>query len=224
MELIKLKKRILIIGDSLCLSRNKPEIVGLTDTWPYVLNQNKEFEIIQLGIGGAAIKTLYDQAQYYEGSNPEILIIQSGIVDCAPRALGWLEKEIINSSRLLSFIVNRFMPINLMRRYRGLTYTNKANYKKNINEFIKKFSKSKIIFIGILPASNEYEKLLPGISNNIKSYNKIIKEEIINKGLFLNADNIPMEGIMSDHHHLNAMGHKWLSEEIINMIKKEELN
>jgi len=220
MELKNSKKKILIIGDSLCLSRNKPEIVELSETWPYLLKSNNEFEIILLGIGGGTIKNLYEQSGYYEGCNPDVVIIQSGIVDCAPRALGWLEKEIINSNRLLSFIFYRFMPTNLMRRYRKLTYTKTSDYQKFIKEFTSRFSKAKIVFIGIVPASIEYEVFLPNISKNIKSFNEIIEKEIsTTKNVFLSTNNIPMKGIMSDYHHLNTIGHRWLSDQVLKLIE-----
>lgn len=115
------KKRILIIGDSICLSRTKPEKVELFDTWPNILNKKNEFELIQLAIGGGTIGTLSEQAYYYEAYYPDVVIIQSGIVDCVPRALSWLEKEVINSNRFLSFLSNRFIPINFLRKYRKLT-------------------------------------------------------------------------------------------------------
>jgi hypothetical protein len=214
------KKKILIIGDSLCLPRNKPEIVKLSDTWPYLLKNNNQFEIIQLSIGGGTIKNLYEQSVYYEGYDPDVVIIQSGIVDCAPRALSWLEKELINSNRILSYLFSHLMPINLMRKYRKLTYTKQNDYKKFIKEFTIRFSNCKIIFIGIIPASNEYEAFLPNVSQNIKCFNEIIKKQInAQKDIFLNTANIPMSGIMSDYHHLNTIGHNWLSEQVLSLIK-----
>ena len=221
MNIQKHKKKILIIGDSICLSRTKPEKVELFDTWPNLLNKKNEFELIQLAIGGGTIGTLNEQAHYYEACCPDIVIIQSGIVDCVPRALGWLEKEVINSSRFLSFLSNRFIPINFMRKYRKLTYTSKKNYEKTIKEFTKRFSNSKIIFIGILPATKEYEKMIPGISKNINEYNKIIEKQITKDFFYINTVNIPIDGFMSDHHHLNSIGHRWLAEVILSSIKEK---
>lgn len=223
MELKNSRKKILVIGDSLCLSRSQPEVVRLSETWPYLLKSNKQFEIIQLGIGGGTIRSLYEQSAYYSASDPDIVIIQSGIVDCAPRALGWLEKEIINSNRLLRFAFHHFFPTNLMRKYRKITYTKTSEFKKLIEELINRFSNSKIIFIGIVPASNEYEELVPGISKNIEEYNNIIETGIrIQQGFFLNTRHIPMKGIMSDYHHLNVIGHEWLSEQISNLISNDK--
>lgn len=220
MDTLNLKNKILIIGDSLCLPRSKPEVVEFIETWPYLLNYNNKFEVMQLSIGGGTIKTLYEQSFYYLGFQPDFVVIQSGIVDCAPRALSWLEKEVINSSRALSLIFSRFMPTNLMRKYRNLTYTNACEYRRLIKEFSNQFPNAKVIFIGIVPASIEYEVSLPNISKNIKCYNEIIENEInIKKDTFLNVNEIPSKGIMSDYHHLNSIGHKWLSDKILSLIE-----
>lgn len=209
-------KKILVIGDSLCLPRKKPEIVEYNDTWPYLLKNTNKFEIVQIAIGGGSIRDLYEQTSYYKCYNPDIVIVQSGIVDCAPRALGKIEREIINSSRILSAIFNRFFPLNFVRRYRHVTLTRDDIFKQNAHQIIETFSGSKLIWIGILPASNQYEKMLPGISNNIKKYNEIITSEIKVFGAsFIATDMMQMDLIMTDHHHLNKNGHKWIFERLI---------
>jgi len=215
--------RILILGDSLCLPRKQPEIVNIYQTWPSLLNANSHFEIIQIAIGGGTLKTLNEQSVYYVANEPDIVIIQSGIVDCAPRALGWLEREIVNSNRLLGFLIHHFFPINLMRKYRKKTYTQKKYFRKLIKELVNRYLNSQIIWIGILPASNEYERIVPGISKNIDAYNSIIASEIVvSRGIYLNVNSIPRDCIMTDHHHLNIKGHRWLYEEISALLPKEE--
>lgn len=219
MESLSSKKRLLILGDSLCLPRNQPEKVSLYQTWPFLLNKNANFEIIQIALGGGTLKNIYEQSAYYIACEPDIVIIQSGIVDCAPRALGWIEKEIISAFRPLGFLFHHFFPINLMRKFRKITYTKKTDFRKLIKELINRFSNSQIIWIGIVPACNEYEKTVPGITQNIDIYNKIIASGIADQhGVFLNVNSIPLEGIMSDHHHLNSIAHKWLYEKILSHI------
>ncbi len=210
----KKKLRILVLGDSLCLPRIEPEKVDLWQTWPYLLQMNKDFEVIQLGIGGATIKDLYEQSNYYFPSYPDIVIIQSGIVDCAPRALGNLEKEIINSNRLLNYLFSHFFPIKFMRRIRKKTYTNANDFSSYISEFKNRFSNSKIVWIGIVPVSGDYEKKVPGILKNISKYNKIIAEKLTDNNIFCSTDAIPLDGIMSDHHHLSSIGHEWIFKQI----------
>ncbi len=215
MKSLNSKKRILILGDSLCLPRNQPEIVAFYQAWPHLLKKNEQFEIIQIAIGGGTIRNLYEQSFYYAAYEPDFVIIQSGIVDCAPRALGWLEKEIINRCHLLEFIFYHFFPINSMRKYRKITYTKPTYFKSLIKQFADRFQNSQLIWIGIIPASNEYEKNVTGITKNIIYFNSIIKTEIeSNYGIFLNTDTIPNEGIMSDYHHLNSIGHEWIYKHI----------
>ena len=212
------KIKILVLGDSLCLPRNEPEKVNLWQTWPYLLKINNDFEVIQLGIGGATIKNLYEQSSYYFPSEPDIVIIQVGIVDCAPRALGNLEKEIINSNRLLSYLFHHLLPTKFMRRIRKKTYTNSSDFSSYILKIKNRFSNSKIIWIGIVPVSGDYEKTVPGISGNIIKYNKIIEEKLICNNIFCSTDAIPLDGIMSDHHHLSSIGHEWIFQKISRLI------
>jgi hypothetical protein len=219
MALSAYKIKILIIGDSLSLPRKKPEITTLDQTWPYLLKSNAQFEIIQISIGGGTLQNLYEQSFYYVETEPDIVIIQSGIVDCAPHALGRLEREIIGNFRVLNFLFHHFFPTNFMRKYRKITFTRKKDFMKLAKELINRFTKSKIIWIGIVPACSGYEKKVPGISNNIEIFNKIITAEIeTGHGLFLSTDNIPSDGIMSDYHHLTTIGHKWLYERILPLI------
>jgi hypothetical protein len=214
------KKKVLIIGDSLCLPRLKPEAVDIFETWPYLLKKNNEFEIILLGVGGATIKKLYELSWYYEGCKPDFVIVQSGIVDCAPRALKFLENDIINSSYFLSAIFKFLVPINLLRKYRKITYTNLTEYIKYIRLFINRFSNSQIIFIEILSPREEYELLVPGISINIRKYNIALQSETLgDRTTFLRTCDLPVVGIMDDHHHLNSIGHSWLNEKLIKSLK-----
>ena len=209
-------KKVLILTDSLSLPRNKPEKVKPKDTWPSLLNNNQDYDIMIMAMGGATIKKLYEQSHYYASFNPDIVIIQSGIVDCAPRALGLLEKEIINSNKLLSAFFHRFMPVSFLRRFRKKTYTSNLNFSKYLDLLFEIFNDSKIIWIGILPASIEYENKLIGIQNNINIYNGIIESKIaLTNNLYINTSNIPHNGIMSDHHHLNIEGHQWIYSRLI---------
>jgi len=87
-----------------------------------------------------------------------------------------------------------------------------------LRKIIETFCDAQIIWIGILPASVEYENKLPGISNNINRYNHIIQYEAdFGYYHFLNTNSIIMDGIMIDH-HLNSICHKWLFDKLIDKI------
>src|SRR5688500_17972440 len=95
------KKKILIITDSLGLPRAVPEVCSYEQTWPFLLN-NAGYQIHQVSIGGATVSELYRQLEYHYLFLPDLVIVQSGIVDCAPRALGKFESLLLNK-----FIVTR---------------------------------------------------------------------------------------------------------------------
>ena len=104
------KETILVIGDSLSLPRNFPEEVNSCDIWPQLL-QKKGINIVQASLGGGTIKDLFLQSNYYKAYTPSRVIVQSGIVDCAPRALTYFEKNLIASNRYLSAIARRVLPL-----------------------------------------------------------------------------------------------------------------
>lgn len=92
--------RILFLTDSLSLPRvNEEEIVLYEDTYLYKLREEfKESLIVDSAIGGATIKDLYAQVFYYKSFNPDIVVLQTGIVDCAPRAYKKFEKKNISKT------------------------------------------------------------------------------------------------------------------------------
>lgn len=216
-------KRVLIIGDSLCLPRNKPEKVDFNETWPSLLKKTGLYEISQVAIGGGTLYNLMEQSDYYLPGEPDIVIIQSGIVDCAPRAIGFIEKEIVRSSRVLNFLVRKLYPYRFMRKYRKITYTKPNHFADMVNKMKMKFSDKRTIWIGIIPAVTEYENNVSGISKNIDQYNNIIQSIMAtNGGTFLDTSNLPLSGLMSDHHHLNATGHSWISNQLLTELSKLE--
>lgn len=203
-------KRVLILSDSLGLPRSFPEICKYEDTWPVLLKDS--YLVHQVSLGGATTKELVGQIDYHESFNPDLVIVQVGIVDCAPRFLRRKEQALI---RLFPFHKKIFEILNTpeFKRRRKITYTNINDFQNNIQLINDKFA-SKVVFLGILPSSNEYEKMLPGVSDNIKNYNNILAQ---NK--YINLEDVPLNGIMSDYHHLNSFGHKIVFNKI-----KEFLN
>ena len=79
-----LNNKILLLSDSIALPRVRPEKVTFEETYPNLLRQ-KGFKIHQVSIGGATSTTLLSQLHYHIHFSPDIVILQVGIVDCAPR-------------------------------------------------------------------------------------------------------------------------------------------
>ena len=91
------KPKILFLTDSVSLPRRTEKgPVTWEDTYIYRLEQAySEYVVISVAIGGATIKDLREQINYYAILQPSIVILQCGIVDSTPRAFGKIEMELI---------------------------------------------------------------------------------------------------------------------------------
>src|SRR5680860_398442 len=157
--------KVLLLTDSLSLPRAySGGQVRWEDTWVSLLRQAlPEVQFIHVGIGAATITELLRLQDYYALSYPNIVILQCGIVDCAPRALGKLEVRIIKKLHLFR-LVKPF--ITLLRKYRGLTYTNASVFEQALLKFKDKFPAVPFVAVGILPGCDEYDAIVPGVSEN----------------------------------------------------------
>lgn len=210
-------KRIVLFTDSLALPRVAPEITYYEDTYPYLLK--KEFEVFQFSKGGGLMGDFIEQSSYYKQYRPDIIILQIGIVDCAPRAFSKVEEILFCSNRLF-YSIRRFLSKTKMskkiRNVRKLSWTPKQAYRKECEFLISKFQDSKVYALSIIPTSEDYEAQVPGISKKICEYNSIL-QEVFGDNL-IDLSEIPYEGIMSDHHHLTKVGHQYVYEKIIRKI------
>lgn len=212
------KKRILILSDSLALPRNKPEITFVEDTYPYLLKN--QFEVYQCSIGGGLSSDLLKQSFYYGQYQPDIVILQSGIVDCAPRAYSIREETLFKQFKIFGFfrtLLSRTITTRRLRSIRKKVWTKLKDYKNEINGIIQYFPKAEFFALSILPACDDYEKLVPGINNNVNAYNNVLKDIFDTK--YINLSEIPQNGVMSDYHHLTKEGHLFVYQEIIRALE-----
>jgi hypothetical protein len=196
--------RVLILSDSLALPRSTPEQVAFEETWVELLRKNTSLTVHQVSIGGATIDVLWQQFGYHKLFNPDIIIIQCGIVDCAPRSLTISEETLINSNKLTRWLGRKILPRtkNVLRKYRSIKRTQIAKF----NSYLEKFNSTgaKVFFIEIIDSGEKYDKIVPGISSSIKKYNGSIAT--IGKNLISTAS-ISYDCLMDDMHHLNRQGH-----------------
>ena len=211
--------KILLLTDSLGLSRAIPEICEYEKTWPFGL-RSAGFQIHQVSIGGATSYDLVSQLHYHLSYKPDLVLLQVGIVDCAPRFMTKTELSITRKLGPVGNFMRGAFNKRWIKRLRNLTYVSKMDFQKNIKQ-IRTSINVPLVGISILPASMEYEKKLPGVSKNIRDYNLILKAE---SNSFLSLDNIPFTGIMSDHHHLNAEGHDYILDSLLELLKNSKFH
>ncbi|MBI3519742.1 MAG: SGNH/GDSL hydrolase family protein [Bacteroidetes bacterium] len=208
--------KILVITDSLGLPRPTPEIVKYNETWVNKLSEL--YRVHQLSIGGGTISNLFSQIEYLKMFEPDFVIIQSGIVDCAPRALTKFESEFFNKFKVTKKILNLYLTkdrTEKLRKKRNKTYTSFEDFEKYLNLFAKEFG-DKLYFVGILPGNENYEKKVPGVVGNINKYNALIQVTAIHN--FISVDDFCQDDIMTDYIHLTKKGHQKLFERIVKTI------
>ena len=212
--------RILLLTDSLAMPREEPELTLYEDTYPYILR--KKYEVFQFSKGGGLMKEFVEQTFYYNQFRPDIVILQIGIVDCAPRAFSKFEEEIFNLNCLNHFLRRKLSQLGItkkIRNMRKLSWTSKEDFSRGCIFLQGKFSHSKVFALSIVPSTTEYEEKVPGISKKISEYNDILKS--VFKSNYIDLSEIPSDGIMSDHHHLTAKGHLFVYEKIEMALDKE---
>lgn len=210
---------IMIIGDSLAFPRETPEVVRYADTYLAILKKRFPFcDFIHKGLGGSTIVGLYNNSHYFHRTvDPDLVFIQSGIVDAAPRTLTFSETKFISAlpkkigDPIFSFFKKNDM---MIRKFRKITYTSFDTYVDYVNKFESIYQK--IYWIDIMPVSEEYEKKIPGIKINKEKYSAVLKSK-----LHISTESLNNDDIMSDHHHLNKSGHLKMSNLIADVINKE---
>lgn len=214
--------KIQIFSDSLALPREIPQKVCYEETYPAKLAANHV--VAQYSKGGGTIKDLYEQTFYYKMFCPDVVIIQSGIVDCAPRPYTLFEEHFFQLdffTKACKAVLKRLTK-NWLRNVRKVAWTSPKKFRFYCLKFKEMYPDIPVFALGILPPSREYELQLKGIEKRISQYNQILKD--VFGCNFIDTSDIPKEGIMSDHHHLTAMGHQYVYEKIIQCLSEIENN
>ncbi len=199
------KPIFLIITDSVALPRkyNTGMVVWSETYIAKIRTANPNYQVINVSIGGASIKDLRNQLNYYKNLNPEIVLLQCGIVDAAPRAFGRIEMDIIKKLRLFR-LTKPF--VKFLRKYRAHHYASVGEFESLLLAIKNGLNPKQFFALAILPSCEEYEQLLPGITKSITTYNTILKKHTH----FIDLSKIPREGISNDYHHMNAIGHQYI--------------
>ena len=206
-------KRIVILSDSLALPRQDPEVTYVEDTYPYLLKEH--FNVFQFSKGGGLIHELREQAHYYRQYEPDVIILQSGIVDCGCRAFSRKE-ELFFQSNIIGRVIRRLIAATIttkrLRNFRKKSWTTKKEYIFNCNQIKEIFADKPVYALSILPISEAYEKKVPGMRKKSNEYNALLRSCFGNK--FIDLSLIPPQGIMSDGHHLTKEGHQFVYTKI----------
>lgn len=233
---------LLIQGDSLPLPN---ETVPYRRTWPGLLRREIG-DIVDVVNRSSSEKTTDDlsssdrvhhrrELEYYE---PRYVILQIGLVDCAPRYFSRFGKEILDllpseTSSALFFVAKK-----LRQRSTRRAYVSKRSFRENIEQYLRRASKigdlKQVVFVEILTASEKYKKKNPNVDESIQDYNEIINA-VTDSFDFASivsplADSqeeeqqLVDEMTLGDGYHLNSEGHTRMYDRLCNVLNPVDKN
>lgn len=220
--------RILVVADSLGLPRNENGMrVRYESTYPYLLGKkNINYDIVNFSSRSKTIVDAMNELDEVLLYDADCIILQIGIVDCAPRT--FLKKEKLIVSKLPSKIRTRFIEFRKKKRENTKTdslskvYVRPKDFKKNYLELITRLKRGnvdlKIIIIPIIGYLKGLEMKSKGFSRNIIMYNEILSaivnetgSSVVQTDLFFDSENY----FVDDYYHLSEFGHDVLTQEIL---------
>lgn len=176
---------ILIQGDSLTLPR---EGVPYSKTWPHRLGRESKdgYEIVNISQSEKTTADLSPETRVHkmrelEYYQPRKVVIQLGIVDCAPRYFRKSTRELLDLIPVKEISGGIFfMTKNLTERSEKKSYVSEKEFLKNLTEYLRRSEQTNtvndVIFVKILSASQKYERKNPNVGSAIRKYNHIIDD------------------------------------------------
>ena len=224
----EVKVRMHILTDSLGGPRtNESEDVYYENTWiSKIIGEFKSSYTISTLVRHSlhSSEAIQNLNKYVNGFEPDILIIQLGIVDSFPRVLLQRERFLIMR---LPFNIGNFFIRKIVRKiypyFTKVIQRNEVNliqFEKNVR--LLKECALQTHFIPIMPACDEYLKISPTANKRINDYNQILASQTANVELFnefLNDKNFKSgRYVIDDHHHLNKLGHEKVYQYLFKML------
>jgi len=239
---------ILVYGDSLCLPRVIDD-VALKNTFPELLADyfaERGFKP-RIFCRGEGYRTVVDHwarfqtdAKYFIAPGPDdLLVIQAGMVDCAPRPM--TEKWRLRLEKTRGFIRNPI--IRFIRNNRPLLLklgfefykADTAVFKKNIEEWLVQAAKvySRIAVVAIPPIRQGAEDNSPGWQKSIERYNEILAAAAarhpgtvffvpLHEVLSCNREKFDECLSARDGYHLAKKGHQLIRDLIVGFLEKPD--
>ena len=221
------RTKVMIVTDSLSMPR--PEI-RYEDTWIYLLKQEfPQYDIIDRPGRGSTTTRLVTEGgggvDLLETYMPDIVIIQLGMADCAPR--------LFNKRGLEYRIVSRNLPAWARRRYidwvkkhrvrsPAVTEVTPDQFRSNLITFFNRARSvgARVLVVPILPPIDLQIRKSPHVRKNVDLYNGIYREvaaqypnvQIVDP--FRNNGGIDINDLAIDEVHVNPRGLRMIFESL----------
>ncbi|PRY13297.1 hypothetical protein CLV24_106212 [Pontibacter ummariensis] len=210
--------KVLCVADSLALPRAN---VKFEETWFFKLCQAyPEFLFIPKFYRGLTTKALVSstKSDYLEHYEPSLVILQIGVVDCAPRFLRRSSLFVKALNELPKPVSARIWRVINTVGKREAKYADVLPHKfeKNLRDYFsrcREASISKVIVIKIAQPSQNMIDKNPGITRQVDKYNSIFDKLTKEYDFISSVD--PLESgdndlFLEDGYHLNAKGNSFV--------------
>lgn len=205
--------RIVIVTDSLGLPR---ESCNQELTWVEEFLKLQNGNVVYTFLEGG--KSSADLIRHpINKLNPDLIIVQVGIVDAVRRATGKNYLKVVSRipiiNRTHSLITKRYHL--LITKLFNIHYVNFNLFLNNIKNFVRMNNQAKIVFLSIAPAGKYLVDNTYRVKEDIELYNSALRDskaDVINP--FEDVQEID-DFLLKDGHHLNELGHKLVFESVI---------
>ncbi|WP_018690842.1 hypothetical protein [Algicola sagamiensis] len=213
--------KILFITDSLGLPRLDPEPILAEETWIVQVEQqirnmfDTHIQFYFYCVSGLQSDTVAIASQgILKAYQPDLVVVQQGIVDCYPRALKKNEVSILSRLPLLGKLSKWFVKkwYKEIVQSRDITYVSLPLFEQSWYK-VKSQLDVPFIVVPIAPACPAYVQKNPRIAENIQQYNQVLAQ-IFGDGFLSHAfDSVDADQLfLSDNHHLSKFGNQVLSQ------------
>jgi lysophospholipase L1-like esterase len=231
------KPRIVAFADSLGLPRDEPKILW-EETWPYRLETELqslgcEAEVINCSARARTADTLvgHDFWEHVELKAPDVVILQVGVVDCAPRIFSRTEKRVLNLP-VVPNLLREWLIRSRSKRRAKLTardpmakvYTAPDEFRHFLEEFQAKLGRQVpqpvLVVLPIIYEPTAMEAKSPGYTQNATRYNSILadfagrSEAIWLSEQELLGSNLSGDCFADDGYHLSPEGNRRLANSL----------
>ncbi|MFA6013583.1 MAG: GDSL-type esterase/lipase family protein [Gallionellaceae bacterium] len=222
-------KKLLIIGDSLSMSRHEDGIgyeemysSHLAIAFPERLIVNAS----ERANSSNRISSSSYLGEYVYPMKPDVTVIQIGVVDCLPRLLTDYQRRIVSIGtrfRITRGVTTRYLEHLSNRRYqitkkRPISFVSRADFEKNLSliksVLISENPHCKFVVIGIPCPSKALTEKSYGADDFVREYNNILRNVFNCKNSkfieFYEATKNNPSLLLHDGYHISGLGHNYL--------------
>ncbi len=188
--------RITVLADSLSLPRGEEgNLVSWEETWPRLLYHRlkPQYDNLDIVNYGRRACTITDMLKHFRDAvtliEPDIVIVQVGVVDCAPRVMPIPLRKMMNVPGFPKSLRKRVIKYRSDRRQAITQKDPLANVWTKPSQFDDSFwmllsklsehyendSSTRVIVLPVLGNMQQMNDKSPGFSDNVKQYNEMIR-------------------------------------------------